>query len=391
MDEYLLTTRSYPFAAAAVLSILLAGYVLVSGAGRILTTHLLALALGGLIWSVFNMLTSFDPAGLTAPGYLAELLLLLGWYGLLERLLRGPYLQSMPELVRRGIRWAWLIVALAGVAALLPIIGVKGIVPAADLYHLGILLLSSLALALSAQLYGDATIESHSALRSICMAAVLVTGFQGLQAAVLLLAESVPSWMMPVRAAGLSLATVLVAHAMHGNPQWSLAIFVSPQARVYAPRLVAVGIFLLVLLAFAPVFRAMPTVTAQMSAMGLILVASVPLLFVLFSDRLRAQLRVFISKHFLPFRYDYREEWLRLIDTLASPEQELPLPERAIKSLAQIVSSPAGVLWMRQVDDGPFVCTAAWNAKLQAEVVVHADDPVIRLCLIATGFWTRPN
>jgi len=35
-------------------------------------------------------------------------------------------------------------------------------------------------------------------------------------------------------------------------------------------------------------------------------------------------LRVFISKHFFENKYDYREEWLRLIDALTSPEEELP-------------------------------------------------------------------
>ena len=79
----------------------------------------------------------------------------------------------------------------------------------------------------------------------------------------------------------------------------------------------------------------------------------------------------------MPFRYDYREEWLRLIDTLASPEQRLPLPERAIKSVAQIVGSPAGLLWMRRQPDGPLVCTAGWNTKMWSEARVRIDDPTI--------------
>ena len=376
--DYVLSSSTYPFIAAAVLNALLIGYVLAVGAGRILRVHIMAVALAGLAWSVFYAVAPVSGGGLSAAGFLAELLLLLAWYGLLERVLRGPYLQSMPEMVRRAIRWIWLVVVVLGVAVALPVTGLGGVVAVADFYYLGILLLTLLALALAAQFFGDATIESHIALRSICLAAVVVTGMQGLLFAVALLTAVVPAWMLPVRAVGLCLSTGLIAHTLHSNPQWSLAIFVSPQARVYAPRLVAVGAFLLLLLAVAPMFRTLPQSSAPIAALALVLVAGTPLLVLLFSDDLRARLRVFVSKHFLPFRYDYREEWLRLIDTLASPEQELPLPERAIKSLAQIVGSPAGVLWMRGVDEGAYTCMAAWNTKVWSEIAVTAQDPVIQ-------------
>ena len=376
--DYVLFLPTHPFIAAAVLNTLLIGYVLMVGAGRILRFHIMAVALAGLVWSIYHAVAPAASGRLSAAGFLVELMLLLAWYGLLERLLRGPYLQSMPELVRRGIRWIWLVVLVVGVVAALPMTGIGGVVEVADFYYLGILLLTLLALALAAQFFGEATIESYTALRSICLAAVVVTGMQGLLFAVALLTAVTPAWMLLVRAVGLCLSTGLIAYTLYSNPQWSLAIFVSPQARVYAPRLVAVGAFLLMLLAVAPIFRTLPQSGAPIAAVALVLLAGAPLLVVLFSDSLRAKLHVFFSKHFLPFRYDYREEWLRLIDTLASSEQELPLPERAIKSLAQIVGSPAGVLWMRGVDERTYTCMAAWNTKVWSEIVVTAQDPVIQ-------------
>ena len=57
----------------------------------------------------------------------------------------------------------------------------------------------------------------------------------------------------------------------------------------------------------------------------------------LFSDRARAGLRDFISKPFLENKYDYRGKWLRFIDTLTSPQEELPSKKRGIKSLAGAV------------------------------------------------------
>ena len=58
-----------------------------------------------------------------------------------------------------------------------------------------------------------------------------------LEFAVALLLVVLPDWVLILRSAGLVLASGLLGYTLHSNPQWSLGIFVSPQARVYAPRL----------------------------------------------------------------------------------------------------------------------------------------------------------
>ncbi|MFM5948530.1 MAG: PEP-CTERM system histidine kinase PrsK, partial [Novosphingobium sp.] len=63
------------------------------------------------------------------------------------------------------------------------------------------------------------------------------------------------------------------------------------------------------------------------------------------SPRLRGWLRVTAIKHLFQHRYDYRSEWLRFTRTIgqAGPDSP-PLNERVIRSLADIVDSPAGLL-----------------------------------------------
>jgi putative PEP-CTERM system histidine kinase len=116
---------------------------------------------------------------------------------------------------------------------------------------------------------------------------------------------------------------------------------------------------------------------AQPLAALLIGFTGAPIAVLLFSENLSARLRVFVSKHFLPFRFDYREEWLRLIDTLSAPEQLLPLPERSIKAVAQIVSAPAGLLWLRSSEDSPYQCVANWNTRIWPAVEVSRDHPAL--------------
>ncbi|MGH8853595.1 MAG: XrtA/PEP-CTERM system histidine kinase PrsK [Telluria sp.] len=67
---------------------------------------------------------------------------------------------------------------------------------------------------------------------------------------------------------------------------------------------------------------------------------------ILFSGTMRSWLKVFISKHFYTYNYDYREEWLRFTRTLSEPGPGLD--QRAIQAIAALVESPGGALWMRR-------------------------------------------
>jgi putative PEP-CTERM system histidine kinase len=75
---------------------------------------------------------------------------------------------------------------------------------------------------------------------------------------------------------------------------------------------------------------------------------------VLFSGSARSMLRVWISKHFYSYRYDYREEWLRSINTLSAPEGTAPLQARIVRAVADVVESPGGILWLKDAT-GAFV------------------------------------
>lgn len=371
-------TFEIPFLVASAANLLLVVYVVAVGRASILRVQMLGVAGAGLVWSIWFGLLGADPGGDMLGGtVLAELLLLFSWFALVERLLRGPYLQSMPELVRRGVRWTWFLVVATMLAVMLASSTYELAFPVAKMLSLGLLVLSLLGLVLSGQLYGDATIEPYRALRSVCLAAVAVVGLQSFLFAISVLVPDAPAWIMPMRAAGMVFSSLLLVYSLSSNPQWSLAIFVSPQPSIYAPRLFGGLGALLLFMAGVPLARSLEPQSAERLASLLVIVVGSLLLLVLYSEPLRAQLRVFISKHFLPFRYDYREEWLRLIDTLASPGQARPLPERAIQALAQIVGSPAGVLWMRTAEGAPFQCIEAWNTNLKPDSTVNATDPVV--------------
>ena len=71
---------------------------------------------------------------------------------------------------------------------------------------------------------------------------------------------------------------------------------------------------------------------------------------ILTSGSVRARLRVFLSKHFFRYSFDYRQEWLRFTGTLSAEDDELPFRRRAIQAIGELVESPGGLLWVRERD-----------------------------------------
>lgn len=95
----------------------------------------------------------------------------------------------------------------------------------------------------------------------------------------------------------------------------------------------------------------------------LIFGGSVGLVFILSSGHMRAYLRVFLSKHFFSYQYDYREEWTRFARIMADDSQNLTIEQKVIESIASIVDAPAGLLWVTN-DHGKFELAAKWNMPI---------------------------
>ncbi len=176
----------------------------------------------------------------------------------------------------------------------------------------------------------------------------------------------------------------LIAVATRRTASWSVSIFVSRQIVFYGATLVAVGAYL-ILVGFAGYL--IRRAGGDWGAAVQVVFSSIAFLFLsilLFSDRLRAGFRVFISKHFFENKYDYRQEWLRLIDTLTSPGDELSLQKRGLKALAQIVGSQSGLLWLANADGSGYRCATSWSTPPH-DYTIAADSSLPRF-LERTGW-----
>ncbi|MEL7310257.1 MAG: XrtA/PEP-CTERM system histidine kinase PrsK [Pseudomonadota bacterium] len=177
-----------------------------------------------------------------------------------------------------------------------------------------------------------------------------------------------------------ALVVPVLLFALKQNISSERGLFVSRQVVFYSSTLIGVGAYLVVV-AFAGAFIQERGGEWGGQLRGLFFVASLLLLVLtLFSPLLRRRLRVFIATHFYANRYDYREEWLKLIRRLAQDNRRAPMPNLCLDALADILESPAAVLWIKASEGGVYDQAAMLGSDSAPETLTE-DDPVIGFLL----------
>ena len=155
-------------------------------------------------------------------------------------------------------------------------------------------------------------------------------------------------------------AVPLLVIASARNKNWSLNIFVSRDIVLNTTAIFGGGIYLLIMAATGYYLREVGGSWGRLNQAVFFSLAVALLASVLFSGHLRAQLRVFLGKHFYKNKYDYRREWLNLTDKLSNKSQPQDRYELVITALANAVDARGGGLWLRDEQSG-YRNVAVWN------------------------------
>jgi putative PEP-CTERM system histidine kinase len=163
------------------------------------------------------------------------------------------------------------------------------------------------------------------------------------------------------QAIAMAMATPLLAVAAARNRDWSIDIHVSRTVVFHTTTLIASGIFLLALALTAEVFRVAGPGWGELAETTSMIAGITVIAILLVSASARSRLARILAEHFYSYRYDYRREWLKCIDILAAAPGHGGLQTRVIKAVAEIADSPAGVLWVRDLDGTAFRWAGSWN------------------------------
>jgi putative PEP-CTERM system histidine kinase len=108
---------------------------------------------------------------------------------------------------------------------------------------------------------------------------------------------------------------------------------------------------------------------------------AVLLLLILFlSGKVRAMTKVFVNKHFLHYRYDYRDEWIKLSKTISQLDSINELSGFIIKTLSELADCSGGGLWLKN-EQGDFYLAEESYLGFSPPQLIEADQPIIQFLI----------
>jgi putative PEP-CTERM system histidine kinase len=318
-------------------------------------SFLLTASLVTCVWGLFIAWQLARGAVPLTAMFFIEIVRDICWLVFLTRVLSGLGARETPLWITRIVYVAAVLVLGAGLSlGVLHDLGFA--VESSGLVLIpGALLLSLVGIVLVEQVYRNTRASQEWSVKFLWLGAGSLFAYDFCLYSTALLLREIPLTMWDARGAANALAVPLIAVGVARTNQWSPQLFMSRRPALYTTSIMATGVYLLAM-AFAGYYiRTFGGSWGGAAQILFLFGAGLLLVIVVFSGQVRARLSVFLAKHFSPYKYDYRAEWLRLTRMLASASDP-NLAERILVALAQTVHSNAGGVW---IDNGEGVFTPA--------------------------------
>lgn len=351
------------FAVPAIAYGIVTGLLLLSMQRSPLSRWLLAATIGTCVWGLMSFFVLRLPGAPAASILILDTAHLALWAAFVGAMTRHFVAGQVTHLGNLLVGASVLLFLAVAVATLQPL---AGLLPTRLLlvFVLAVPLLGLLGLE---QVFRNATFERRPFLKLLTVAIgwIFVVDIFVYSQALLFESASLMSWSL--RGLGIAAVAPLVVLAVKRHPDWGDDLYVSRHVVFYTTSLTAAGIYLIAVAAVGYVIGTSGGTWSPVLQAAFLVLSGAVLGYVLFSRALRARYRVFLAKHFYRNRYDYREEWLRLMQTLVGHSRASSLRERAIQALADIIDSPCGELWLRGRNSDSFDHLATWRKQSPAE------------------------
>ncbi|MDK6078665.1 XrtA/PEP-CTERM system histidine kinase PrsK [Massilia varians] len=349
---------SYSVAAAAFF---LLGVLLLAlwRGGAFVTSVTIACTLTAL-WAGVVAWDAFSAQGLSAWSEALEMVRNGAWSAMLVLML-GHYRDPAGFLgLRRPI--------LLGIAAYLLLLLARFVLPFDLMYRTDAGLVPNvmvrvcmavLGMLLVEQVYRNKTVQERWMVKFACLGIGAMFGYDFYMYTHAMLFHELSPEVWDARGVVSALAVPLIGTAVKRSKSMVTPLAVSRRVMFHSAALLGSAIYLLAMGSAGYYLKFFGGDWGTLMQVVFLCGALLLLAGVLFSGAFRAWLKVFISKHFYSYGYDYREEWMRFTRTLS--EHGPNLGERAVEAVAALVESPGGALWQRRGND-VYEPVASWQA-----------------------------
>lgn len=233
-----------------------------------------------------------------------------------------------------------------------------------------VVLLSAMALSVFAavlveQLYRNVLDDSRWNAKPLCLGLTGMFLFDLYMYSQAVLFGHIDEEALRVRGFVHMLMAPLLLLSISRRRDWISKLRVSRKAAFHSATLLIAGVYLMFVATVGYYVRFFGGEWGPSLQLAVVFAALVALSIAGWSGTVRAKLRVLLGKHFFQYRYDYREEWLRFTQTLSGQDSPHDMGQRVVQGLADMLESPAGLLWTRSIGGETFHNTARWNMAAQ--------------------------
>jgi putative PEP-CTERM system histidine kinase len=359
-----IATFSYAVCALAFLS--LGALLLTIWRGRLHARALALACLGGALWSAA---VAFQVAGYFYLPALTDTLEIVRngvWTGVLLLLIgrfrnegSARLFMLQPSVMLMGGCYLLFLIATASGFLEVAVLPETGFLPSVA----GRVGMAVLGMLLVEQLYRNKPVHERWAIKFACLGIGAMFAYDFYMYSDTMLFRSVNPDIWSARGIVNALTVPLIAISMARSASWSSELAVSRRVMFHSAALFGSAIYLLAMGSAGYYLRYVGGSWGTLMQVSFLFGAVILLIGILFSGSFRAWLKVFISKHFYSYNYDYREEWLRFTRTLS--EGGPNLGERTLQAVGELVESGGGLLWVRR-ETGVFEPVAGWHLPLRA-------------------------
>jgi putative PEP-CTERM system histidine kinase len=233
--------------------------------------------------------------------------------------------------------------------------------------------LAVLGIVLVEQLYRNRPAQDRWSIKFACLGIGAMFAYDFYLYSNTMLFHQVDGDIWAARGAVNALTVPLIAISIARSASWTTELALSRRVMFHSAALFGSAIYLLAMGSAGYYLKFVGGSWGTVMQVAFLFGALILLVVILFSGTFRSWLKVFISKHFYSYNYDYREEWLRFTRTLS--EHGPGLGVRSIQAVAELIESPGGVLFMRR-ESGLFEPDSYWQVPASGALEA-ADSPFI--------------
>jgi len=231
------------------------------------------------------------------------------------------------------------------------------------------LLLNLWLMVLLEQLYRNADVKVKWALWSLIIALGTSTVFDFVLFAQAAMVNKLDFSYWYARGFITAIGMPLILVSTRRIKNWSVNVFVSRDVVFYSSMLLISGLYLLLLALAGYVINYYGGAWGSVISIAFLLLGGTVLAALLITEKIRSEVKVFISKHFFANKYDYRIEWLKSIDQLSGTGNE-SYYQTATEIICSSLNVRHGALIFKE-SQGSYNCVYQLDLVIEKRLLHH--------------------